>query len=155
MKNKFLFALAMLLITAGGFAQVIKIDTVNFVKEGTESVVLDKSVTDNLEPFKDSDDAVIYIYRLKAMAGSAVKWVVQIGEQEPVKMSQNEYIVQHINTKEKAFWIRAADMSVNYVGFKPNKYYFMRLKGFAKATGYLTPDNYVEIKDCKLYQPKE
>ncbi len=155
MKNKVLFALAMLLITSAGFAQMIKIDTVSFIKPGTESVVLDKSVTDNLEPFKDADDAVIYIYRLKAMAGAAVKWVVQIGEQEPVKMSQNEYIIEHINTKEKSFWIRAADMSVNYIGFEPNKYYFMRLKGFAKATGYLTPDNYVEIKDCKLYQPKE
>lgn len=155
MKNKILLSFAMCVIATGCFAQMIKIDTVSFVKPGTQEVVLDNAITGNLEAFKDSDDAVIYIYRLKAMAGAAVKWIVQIGENEPAKISQNEYIIEHVNTKEKSYWMRFADMSVNYIGFEPNKYYIVRLKGFGKSTGFLTPENYAEIKECDLYKPKE
>ncbi len=155
MKNKILFSFAMLLFASCSFAQHIKVDTINFVKPGTEEVILDASITENLVPFNDADDAVIYFYRLKSMVGAAVKWEVQVGDHDPAKLSQMEYIIEHVNTKEKSYWVKYPDMIINYVGFKPNKYYMIRLKGFTMATGYFTLENYAEIKECELYKPKD
>lgn len=155
MKSVFVFSVVMLVIAANGFAQMIKVDTINFVKPGTEEVVLDQDITAKLEPFKDQDDAVIYFYRLKSMAGAAVKWNVQVGDHEPARLSQNEYIVEHINTKEKSYWVTYPDMKINYVGFKPNTYYMIRLKGFSMKTGFFEPVTFTEIQACELYKPKK
>jgi hypothetical protein len=151
MKKLFLFAFIM--ISWGSFAQVIKIDTINFVKPEAIEPVLDASITGNLEQFKDKDDAIIYLYRLSSMAGAAVKWKVQVDNNNAIKLGQKEFITAHINATEKSHWISYPDFKYNYVNFKPNKYYFIMLKGFQLKTGYLDKEAYIQIKTCKI--PKE
>jgi hypothetical protein len=143
----------LILSTSNSFAQHIKVDTVNFVKPGVEEIILDTSITNSLESFNDKDDAIIYFYRLSAMAGAAVKWEVKVGDNEVAKLAQKEYLVEHINTTEKSHWVTYPNMKVNYVNFKPNRYYMIRLKGFSMDTGYLDPITYSEIKTCKRYKP--
>lgn len=103
MKNTFLFLFLML--TSATFAQKIKIDTVSIIKPGTEAVVLDASITNQLEKFNDQDDAVIYIYRLKSMAGAAVKWLIKVDETAIGNLKQMEYVVAHVDTKAKSHFI--------------------------------------------------
>ena len=42
---------------------------------------------------------------------------------------------------------------MKYVHFKPNRYYVIRMKGFALSTGYLDTKAYDEIKICKRPKP--
>jgi len=150
MKNLIFFAFMM--VTSSIFGQHIKIDTINFVKPGVEEVLLDTFITNHLEAFKDKDDAIIYLYRLSSMVGAAVKWQVQVGNNDVAKLGQKQYIVAHINATEKSHWVTYPDMKINYVNFKPNRYYMIRLKGFAMNTGYLNTKEFNEIRLCKKYQ---
>ena len=147
---KKLIFFAFIMISCGSFAQVIKIDTINFVKPEAAEPVLDASITSNLEQFKDKDDAIIYLYRLSSMAGAAVKWQVQVDDNDVIKLGQKEYIAAHINATEKSHWISHSNWKYNYVNFKPNKYYFMMLKGFQLKTGYLDKEAFIQVKTCKL-----
>ena len=151
MKN-FIF-LAFLVITSGSFAQMIKIDTVSFIKPGTEEVVLDTSITNHLEAFNDKDDAIIYIYRLSSMVGAAVKWQIQVDNNPVAKLGQKEYVIAHINTTEKSHYVTYPDMRYNYVNFKPNRYYMIMLKGFSLKTGYFDEQAFKELKPCKKSKP--
>ena len=151
MKNTFLFLF--LLITSATFAQKIKIDTVSIIKPGTEAVILDASVTDQLEKFTDQDDAIIYIYRLKSMAGAAVKWLIKVDNVAIGNLKQLEYVVAHLDTKAKSHYIDFANFQYNFVDFKPNQYYMVMLKGFSHMTGYLNSEAIEEIKSCKITPP--
>ncbi len=151
MKNVFFFLF--MLIAPGSFAQVIKIDTVNFVKPGTEEVILDTTITNKLEAFIDKDDAVVYIYRLSSMVGATAKWLVMADNIKLAKLKQKEYAVAHLNTLEKSHYVGYPNMRYNYVGFKPNKYYMVMLKGFTMKTGYLDATAYDELKICKKSKP--
>jgi hypothetical protein len=138
-----------MLITSGCFAQqLIVIDTINFVKPGVEEVILDTSITNNLEAFKDKDDAIIYIYRRGDMAGATAKWRVQV-DNSSVKLGQRHYTVAHINTTKKSHWISHGYFKINYVNFIPNRYYMYRLKGFSYMTGYFDAEAFNYIKACK------
>jgi hypothetical protein len=138
-----------ILITSGCFAQeLVVIDTINFVKPGTEEVMLDTSITNNLEAFKGKDDAIIYIYRRADMAGGAVKWHVQV-DSNSASLGQRAYTVAHINTTKKSHWISHGQFKINYVNFKPNRYYKYMLKGFSRMTGYLDAEAFKYIKACK------
>jgi hypothetical protein len=143
-----------MMIASGSFAQLIKIDTISFVKPGVEEVILDTAITNNLEAFKDKADAIIYMYRLSSFVGGAVKWQVQVDNNDVVKLGQKEYIVTHISTTEKSHYVTYPDMKYNYVNFKPNRYYFIMLKGFDLRTGYLDAKAFKEIKTCKRPKPK-
>jgi hypothetical protein len=151
MKNTFLFLF--LLITSATFAQKIKIDTVSIVKPGTEEVILDATVTDQLEKFNNQDDAIIYIYRLKSMAGSAVKWLIKVDDIALGNLKQLEYVVAHVDTKAKSHYLDFTNFQYNFVNFKPNHYYTVMLKGFSHMTGYLTSEAIEEIKSCKITPP--
>jgi len=151
MKNVFLFLF--LMAASSGFAQMINIDTVSFIKPGTEEPVLDASVTSQLEAFTDQDDAVIYIYRLKSMAGAAVKWLIEVDDKEIARLKQKDYVVVHIDTKAKSHHVRFADFRYNFVNFKPNHYYAVVLKGFSHGTGYLNAEAFEDIKTCEKIEP--
>jgi hypothetical protein len=151
MKNTFLFLF--LLITSATFAQKIKIDTVSFIKPGTEEVILDASITDQLEKFNDQDDAIIYIYRLKSMAGAAVKWMIKVDNVAIGNLKQMEYVVAHVDTKAKSHYIDFTNFQYNFINFKPNHYYTVMLKGFSHMTGYLSSAAIEEIKSCKITPP--
>jgi hypothetical protein len=151
MKNTFLFLF--LLITSATFAQKIKIDTVSIIKPGTEEVILDASVTDQLEKFNDQDDAIIYIYRLKSMAGAAVKWLIKVDNAEIGNLKQLEYVVAHVDTKANSHYIDFTNFKYNFVNFKPNHYYMVMLKGFSHMTGYLNSEAIEEIKSCQKTPP--
>jgi hypothetical protein len=151
MKN--VLFLSFMLIASGTFAQTIKIDSINFVKPGTEEPKLDTSITNNLEAFNDKDDAIVYIYRLSSMVGAAAKWLVLADNKDLAKLKQKEFAVAHINGTEKSHYIGYPGMIYNYVGFKPNKYYMVMLKGFSMKTGYLDATSYDELKTCKKSPP--
>jgi hypothetical protein len=151
MKTLTLFALMM--ITTGSFAQTIKIDSVYFVKNGVEEIILDNSIKNSLEPFKDKDDAIIYLYRLSSMVGGAVKWKIQVDSNDVFKLGQKESVVVHINTAVRSHYVAYPNFKYNYVNFKPNRYYMIRLKGFSLIYGYLTEETYGEIKSCKRIVP--
>ena len=146
---KKLFFFAFIMIATGSYAQMIKIDSISIIKPGTQEVILESSVTDNLEPFKDKDDAIIYFYRLGSMVGAAVKWVIMADNKEIAKMGQKEFVVAHLNGTEKSHYVTYPDMRYNYTNIKSNKYYYVRLKGFDMKTGYLDKEVYDEIKLCK------
>lgn len=151
MKNLFLFLF--LFLASATFAQKIKIDTVSIIKPGTEAVILDASLTSELEKFNDQDDAVIYIYRMKSMAGAAVKWLIKVDDVAIGNLKQLEYVVAHVDTKAKSHYIDFTNFKYNFVNFKPNQYYMVMLKGFSHMTGYLTPEAIEEIKSCQKTAP--
>jgi hypothetical protein len=148
--KKVLFMLLMFVSLAAAAQPVrIKIDTVTFIRAGVEQPVLDNSLTSKLEQFKDETDAVLYIYRLKAMAGAAVKWMVVVDSKYSVKLAQNEYVAVHLNTTEKSHVISEGNMTFNYTDFKPHTYYKIRLRGFSYVADYVTLESAAEIFDCK------
>jgi len=151
MKNTFLFLF--LLITSATFAQKIKIDTVSIIKPGTEEVILDASLTNELEKFNNQDDAIIYIYRLKSMAGAAVKWLIKVDNAAIGNLKQLEYVVAHVDTKAKSHYLDFTNFQYNFINFQPNHYYTVMLKGFSHMTGYLTAEAVEEIKSCKITPP--
>jgi hypothetical protein len=143
--------LALMIVSCAVVAQPVKInvDTSSFIKPGVKEVILDTMVTNNLEPFRDNEDAVIYIYRMKSMAGAAVKWQVKLDTSYSAKLSQMEYIVAHINTSEKGHSFSDGNMTFNYINFKPHTYYKIRLRGFSYVADYLDAMAYKEIKECR------
>lgn len=153
----------LILITSVSFAQInpaivpqtlnIEIDTTSFVKPDATEPVLDVSVTNGLEPFKDQNDAVIYIYRMKSLVGKAVKWQIEVDSITVGKIAIKEYIVVHINTAQKSHIITYPNLKYNYVNFKPNKYYFVRFRGFTLNTGYLDANSLDDLKSCKISKP--
>lgn len=148
--NKILFS-CLFFAPLLSFAQVrgsIKIDTVRFVTPDIREVVLDTAITNQLEPFKDKDDAIVYIYRLSSFVGGAVKWHVQ-AEGVDDYIGQKEYIALHIDTKKKSHWISHKYFKINYIDFKPNTYYTYRLKGYVFKKGYLNEESFKEIKCCR------
>jgi hypothetical protein len=151
MKN--LLLISFFLITSASFAQVIRIDSISIIKPGVEEVKLDSSITNSLEAFNDKDDAIIYLYRLSSMVGAAVKWQVQIDNKDTYKLSQKEFVIIHINTIQKSHYVVYPDMGYNYINFKPNRYYFIMLKGFDLRTGYFDSKVFKEIKTCKKPKP--
>ena len=154
MKNIFIFAF--ILISSLGFAQkrIVEVDSISIIKPGTAEVMLDTSITSNLEAFRDKDDAIIYIYRLSSMAGAAVKWKVLVDTTFNLIIGQKQYAVAHVNAREKSHYVAYPQMKYNYVNFKPSHYYFIRLKGFSLDTGYFDPKTFEEIKSCKKISPK-
>ena len=144
---KKIFFCVVFLLPILGFGQ-IEIDTVSFVKRGEYPILLDTSITNKLEKFKNEDDAIIYVYRLSNLAGCAVKWRVS-AEGASDMIGQKEYLTIHINTKKKSHWISHKYFRINYVNFKPNKYYIYRLNGFAYMTGYMDEKAFKELETCR------
>lgn len=87
------------------------------------------------------------------MAGSAVKWMIKVDDVAIGNLKQLEYVVAHVNTKEKSHYIDFTNFQYNFVNFKPNRYYTVMLKGFSHTTGYLTSEAFEEIKSCKITPP--
>lgn len=126
----------------------VKIDSVNFVKPGTQEPILDTSIIRKLDTFVNKDDAIIYMYRMSSLVGCALKFPVNV-ENKNAKLGQKQYIVLHINTTKKNHWIKQKSWNINYLNFKPNKYYFYRLAGSVYKTGYLDDMTYNEFKTFK------
>jgi hypothetical protein len=147
MKNFFFFSF--LLISTACFAQTIRIDSISIIKADAKEVV-DTSIFKNLEAFSGPDDAIVYIYRLSAMAGAAGKWQVQVDDQHAVNMKQKEYFVVHLSTLNKGHYFQFPSMVYIYTHFKPHHYYFVMLKGFDMKTGYLDAKRLAELNTCKL-----
>ena len=139
-----------LLIVSTGFAQPfnVKIDETSIVKPEVPEVILDPSVSNKLDAFKDNDDAILYIYRVKSMVGAMVKWKIDVDSITIAKLGSKEYVVVHINTTVKNHIIAYPNLQYNYINFKPNKYYIARFKGFTLNTGYLDKEAYDEINKC-------
>ena len=152
-----IFIFAFMLISSLSFAQkrLVEIDSIGIIKPGTAEVMLDTSITNNLEAFTNKDDAIIYIYRMSSMTGAAVKWKVLVDSTFNLTIGQKRYAVAHVNSTEKSHYVAYPQMKYNYVNFKPNHYYFIRLKGFSLDTGYFDPKTFEEIKSCKKVNPKE
>jgi len=49
------------------------------------------------ENFKDKNDAIIYVYRLKSMAGMIVPWAVHLDDKVVAVLRQNAYTTLHVN----------------------------------------------------------
>jgi hypothetical protein len=149
--KKVLFSI-LILVSYSAVAQPIKInvDTSSFIKSGVKEVILDTTITSKLEPFKDIDDAIIYIYRLKSMAGAAVKWQVKLDTSYSARLGQMEYIIAHINTSEKSHKFSDGNMTFNYINFKPHTYYKIRLRGFSYVADYLDEQSVNEVMECRL-----
>ncbi len=128
-ENLVLFLLFPPLVSFSQVRSTIVIDTVRFVTPDVKRAILDQAVIDQLEPFKDKDDAIVYIYRLRSIAGCAVPWSVK-AEGLNDRLWQKEYIVLHIDTRKKSHWISHKYFRINYIDFKPNTYYTYRLKGY-------------------------
>jgi hypothetical protein len=143
--------LTLMIVSSVALAQPVKInvDTSSFIRPGVKEVILDTTVTNKLESFRDKDDAIIYIYRLKSMVGAAVKWQVALDTSYSARLSQNEYIVAHINTSEKGHYFSDGNMTFNYINFKPHTYYKIRLRGFSYVADYLDPLAAKEVMECK------
>jgi hypothetical protein len=154
MKNIFIFAFMVISSLSLAQNRLVEIDSIGIIKPGTAEVMLDTSITNNLEAFTNKDDAIIYIYRMSSMAGAAVKWKVIVDTTLNLTIGQKQYAVAHVNSAEKSHYVAYPQMKYNYVDFKPNHYYFIRLKGFTLDTGYLDPKTFEEIKACKKVNPK-
>jgi hypothetical protein len=137
-----------LMFTSVIFAQKIKIDSTSFIKPGVPEVILDSAITKNLEPFRDKDDAIIYLYRLKSIVGSIGKFPLSV-DKFVTKIGQNEYVVAHINTIVKGHHIITSYLNVNYVNFQPHKYYMLRQRGVSYIADYLDVQAINELKSCK------
>jgi hypothetical protein len=146
---KSLIFFSFLMLSSGIFAQMIKVDTTSFIRPGVPEVILDTAMTNKLEQFTDKDDAVIYLYRLKSMVGAAVKWDLNVDNKYVTKLGQNQFVVAHINTTEKSHYITTSNLKINYVNFKPNRYYMLRQRGFSYIADYLDAQAIGEIKECK------
>jgi hypothetical protein len=148
MKNFLLYFL--IVITTSGFAQTIKKDSISIVKPDADNEIIDPSIFKNLEQFYDKDDAIVYIYRLSSFVGAITKWSVNVDYKDVTRLGQKEYVIIHINTTVKFHNFSFPDMSYNYTNFKPNKYYYIMLRGFNMRTGYLNSNALNELKSCKL-----
>lgn len=49
------------------------------------------------ESFKDKNDVIIYVYRIKSLVGLAVPWNVKLDEKVVAVLRQNAYIALHAN----------------------------------------------------------
>ncbi|MBN2523164.1 MAG: hypothetical protein JXB24_07800 [Bacteroidales bacterium] len=148
MKN--LILLSFLMITTCGFAQI---DTTSIIKPDAKYEIIDTSVFTNLEKFNDENDAVVYVYRLSSMVGAAAKWGVMVDNVLIANLKQKEYVVVHLNTTVKSHYFSFPDMIFNYTNFMPNRYYFIKLKGFTMYTGYFDENALSDLETCKLTKP--
>lgn len=148
MKNLILFAA--FLITSSAYSQLIKIDSISFVKPEDKIETIDISIYPVLEEFNNEFDAVVYIYRLKSMVGAAVKWQIHVDDGPVAKLKQKEFFTVHIDTREPIHAFYFPDMLYNYTNFKPNTYYYVMLKGFDMKTGYLSEKTLKELELCNF-----
>ena len=152
MKKLVFFSLIML--TTCGFSQTIKIDSISIVKPGIEEVILEPSIINTLEAFKDKDDAIVYILRLSSMVGALAKWQIKVDDKVVANLKQKEYVVVHVNATVKGHYFYFPSMRYNYTNFKPNTYYYIMLnQGFGFKSGYLNEEALNELKSCKISKP--
>lgn len=144
-----------MLTATSGFAQMIKIDSISITKPGAQEEITDPSMFKDLEPFRDKDDAIVYIYRLSSMVGAAAKWEVSVDTLFTAKLKQKEYVVIHMDGTAKSHYFYFPDMRYNYTNIKPNKYYYVMLKGFSMKTGYMNETVLSDLKSCKLPEEKK
>jgi hypothetical protein len=126
----------------------------NPVKQGIGDVDQDTSMTNNLEPFQHKCDAIIYIYRLSSVVGGVVKWPVQVDLSDKAKLGQKQYLVYHVSTTEKDHFIIHSEQINGFNNWLPNRYYYVRLKGFSFETGEIDSKTFNEVKTCKNITPE-
>lgn len=145
-----LFLVVCFLITNYSIGQITfrDVDSTSIIKESDtyDSKFIDSNKSD-LEEFSNEDDAVIYVYRMKAMAGAAVKWKIVVSDRAETKLKNGEYFTVHIDTKQKFHYLEFPYIKFNYMNFEPNKYYAIGMKGFSvvASTGYLHKEDWNEI----------
>jgi hypothetical protein len=125
----------------------------NPVKHGIGNVNQDTTMTNYLEPFQHQCDAIIYIYRLSNVVGGAVKWPVQVDSNDETKLGQKQYLVYHVSTTEKDHIVIHSEQINGFNNWQPNRYYYVRLKGFSFETGEIDSEILSEIKTCKDITP--
>jgi hypothetical protein len=133
---KKLIVFALMILVSGSIAQTIHIDTTNFIRAGVIQPVLDSSVTNKLDAFNSPDDAIIYIMRMKSMVGAAGKWQVKV-DTNMASLGLSQYVAVHIDSKASYHYVYLPNMDFHFVGFKPNTYYMIRMKGFSLIYDYL------------------
>ena len=148
MKNLVLFCF--LMISTCGFAQI---DTTSIIKPNANYEAIDTTVFTNLEKFNNENDAIVYVYRLPSPVGCAVKWGVMVDNVLLANLKQKEYIVVHIDGTQKSHYFSFPNMIFNYNNFMPNRYYFIKLKGFTMDKGYFDENALTELEVCKPTKP--
>ncbi|MBN1596998.1 MAG: hypothetical protein JW894_01785 [Bacteroidales bacterium] len=151
MKN--LFLLSFIMFTTSVFGQTKEIEPTSIVKPEMENEVIDDSVFVGLEAFNDESDAVIYIYRTSSMAGAAAKWGVMVDDVLMANLKQKEYIAVHVNANDEFHYFSSPHGIFKFVNFKPNRYYYIKLKGFTMFTGYFNAETLSEFEMCKPTKP--
>jgi hypothetical protein len=149
MKNVIILSL---LIIASSFK--VSARPLNHLKQGIGNVDPDTAMTNDLEPFQHKCDVIIYIYRLSSVVGSAVKWPVQVDASDAAKLGQKQYLVYHVSTTEKDHIIIHSAQINRFNNWLPNRYYYVRLKGFSFETGEIDSKSLNEVKTCKNITPE-
>ncbi|MBI9054376.1 MAG: hypothetical protein JEY96_11200 [Bacteroidales bacterium] len=150
MKNLLIISLVLVTSTLFGQNFYDGIDPISITKPEMENEVIDPSVFANLEPFQNNNDAIVYVIRSKSMVGSAVKWAIEVDKALAANVKNKEYFVIHLDGTQKGHSFFFPHSKFNYTNIKPNKYYFIKTKGFALETGYFNEYALKELKKVKL-----
>ena len=113
------------------------------------------------EKYKNDDDAIIYIYRLKSMVGAATGWNVYVDELQVGVLKQNAYMVLHVAPGKHSIKIGDSgpildDAIANAIAqnpeafiFKGKESYYIRSQGF--TVRLITKDMAMpELKEMKF-----
>ncbi len=145
--------IALLLIATATQAQRVVSDTLNFVKASAEREVIDPTIFKKLEKFNDSYESIVYVYRLSSYVGAAGIWKVKVDNKLYAQLLQLEVVAIHISTAVKTHHFQLGENYMYFTGFKPNRYYYVQLKGVDIKTGYLNAETLNQIKTCEKAQP--
>lgn len=108
----------------------------------------------SLEEFTGPDDAVVYIYRLPAVLGAAVKWQVQWNHVLKGKLRQNDCVLVHVDTKipVQVFTLSGYEAKYEFGNILPEHHYFIEVKGMYMTFGPMNNVALERINSCTILQ---
>lgn len=108
--------------------------------------------TKSLEKFMGPDDAIVYIYRLPAVLGAAVKWQVQWNNVLKGKLKQNNCVIVHTDTKipVQIFTLSGYEVKYAFGNILPEHHYFIEVKGMYMTFGPMNNNALEKIKSCTI-----
>jgi hypothetical protein len=152
--KKFLI-ITLLFISVNAIAQNFYegIEPMSITKPEMENEEINPSIFADLEKFQNENDAIIYVIRSKSMVGSAVKWAIEADKKLVANVKNKEYFVVHVDGTQEGHSFFFPHAKFNYSNIKPNKYYYIKTKGFGITTGYFNEFALKELKKVKLTAP--
>ena len=87
------------------------------------------------------------------MVGAAVKWAVDVDKKRVAALKNKEHFIFHLDASKEEHSVQLPNVKFNYNDFKPNRYYYIRTKGFEITTGYFNAESLKEMKKTKLTKP--